>query len=233
MATAMSQTPTTDIRARLHEPGGGDGASTSLPVTGELPAWLHRRARARHARQARGRRAARWTTGSTASRCCNRFGFADGRVSYASRFIEQRAPTSGRREGELACPASPPIPAARSSSACRRSSRPSVTDNPNVNLARIGERYIAMTETPMPVEFDPETLETARRSSSTRTSCARHVTTAHPHHDAERDELVNYVGALLARERVRALRAAGRRLEAARDRQAAGASGRPTCTRSA
>ena len=35
-----------------------------------------------------------------------------------------------------------------------------MTDNPNVNLARIGERYIAMTETPMPIEFDPETLDT-------------------------------------------------------------------------
>ena len=29
-----------------------------------------------------------------------------------------------------------------------------------MNLARIGERYIAMTETPMPVEFDAETLDT-------------------------------------------------------------------------
>ena len=37
---------------------------------------------------------------------------------------------------------------------------PDLTDNPNVNLARLGERYIAMTEMPMPVEFDPETLDT-------------------------------------------------------------------------
>ena len=36
---------------------------------------------------------------------------------------------------------------------------PDFTDNPNVNLARIGDRYIAMTETPMPVEFDPETIK--------------------------------------------------------------------------
>ena len=68
---------------------------------------------------------------------------------------------------------------------------PDVTDNPNVNLARIGERYIAMTETPMPVEFDPETLDTIGHLEYADRLKA-HVTTAHPHHDVERDELVNY-----------------------------------------
>jgi beta,beta-carotene 9',10'-dioxygenase len=60
-----------------------------------------------------------------------------------------------------------------------------------VNLARIGERYIAMTETPMPVEFDAETLETIGHLEYADELKA-HVTTAHPHHDRERDELVNY-----------------------------------------
>ena len=69
---------------------------------------------------------------------------------------------------------------------------PDVTDNPNVNLARIGERYIAMTETPMPVEFDAETLETVGQLGYADKLKA-HVTTAHPHHDPERDELVNYI----------------------------------------
>ena len=68
---------------------------------------------------------------------------------------------------------------------------PDATDNPNVNLARIGERYIAMTETPMPIEFDPETLETVGQLEYADKLKA-HVTTAHPHHDPERDELVNY-----------------------------------------
>ena len=60
-----------------------------------------------------------------------------------------------------------------------------------MNLARIGERYIAMTETPMPVEFDPETLDTIGHLEYADKLKA-HVTTAHPHHDAERNELVNY-----------------------------------------
>ena len=36
---------------------------------------------------------------------------------------------------------------------------PEFTDNANVNLVRIGERYVAMTETPLPIEFDEETLD--------------------------------------------------------------------------
>ena len=60
-----------------------------------------------------------------------------------------------------------------------------------MNLARIGERYIAMTETPMPVEFDPETLDTIGHLEYADRLKA-HVTTAHPHHDVARNELVNY-----------------------------------------
>ena len=38
---------------------------------------------------------------------------------------------------------------------------PQISDNANVNLFKPGERYVTMTETPIPVEFDGETLETA------------------------------------------------------------------------
>ncbi len=44
----------------------------------------------------------------------------------------------------------------------------------------------------MPVEFDAETLETLGQLDYADKLKA-HVTTAHPHHDHERDELVNYV----------------------------------------
>jgi beta,beta-carotene 9',10'-dioxygenase len=49
-----------------------------------------------------------------------------------------------------------------------------------------------MTETPMPVEFDPATLATLGRLRYDD-DLGGQVTTAHPHHDPVRDELVNYV----------------------------------------
>ena len=40
---------------------------------------------------------------------------------------------------------------------------PALSDNCNVSLVKLGERFVAMTETPIPVEFDPETLADGRR----------------------------------------------------------------------
>jgi carotenoid cleavage dioxygenase-like enzyme len=67
--------------------------------------------------------------------------------------------------------------------------RPKITDNCNVNLTRLGDEYVAMTETPLPVAFDPETLETLGVAFEPPGTHA----TAHPHHDPERGELIAYV----------------------------------------
>jgi carotenoid cleavage dioxygenase-like enzyme len=188
MATAISQTPTTDTQlgfTSMEE----ETAVDSLPVTGELPAWLGGAlVRVTPAKLEVGeRRLDHWFDGLA---MLNRFGFADGRVSYKSRFLRSRAYHEAEQGRVLAGFATDP---------CRSIFKrvqaifsPDPTDNPNVNLARIGERYIAMTETPMPVEFDPDTLETLGHLDYADELRA-HVTTAHPHHDPQRNELVNYV----------------------------------------
>ncbi len=186
MATAMSQTSTTELGfASLEE----ETAVDSLPVTGELPGWLTGALlRVTPAKlEVGGRRVDHWFDGLA---MLNRFGFADGRVSYKSRFIRSRAYEKAQ-EGELL--------GGFATDPCRSIFKrvqaifsPDFTDNPNVNLARIGDRYIAMTETPMPVEFDPDTLDTVGQLEYADKLRA-HVSTAHPHHDPERDELVNYV----------------------------------------
>ena len=162
----------------------------SLPVSGELPPWLSGAlVRVTPALlDVGGRRVAHWFDGLA---MLNRFGFADGRVSYGSRFIESRA-YEGAKEGELRAGGFATDPCRSIFKRVQQVFSPDITDNPNVNLARIGERYIAMTETPMPVEFDPETLETIGHVGYADKLKA-HVTTAHPHHDPDRDELVNYV----------------------------------------
>jgi beta,beta-carotene 9',10'-dioxygenase len=164
-------------------------AVDSLAVTGELPAWLGGAlVRVTPAKLEVGeRRVDHWFDGLA---MLNRFGFADGRVSYGSRFIASRAYREAQ-EGRLT--------RGFATDPCRSIFKrvqaifsSDATDNPNVNLARIGERYIAMTETPMPVEFDADTLETLGHLEYADELRA-HATTAHPHHDPERNELVNYV----------------------------------------
>src|SRR5215203_2983073 len=161
-----------------------------LPVTGELPDWLTGAlVRVTPALlEVGGRRLAHWFDGVA---MLNRFGFADGKVSYGSRFLESTA-YQDAKEGEWRHGGFATDPCRSIFKRVQQIFSPDATDNPNVNLARIGERYIAMTETPMPVEFDPETLDTIGHVDYADTLKA-HATTAHPHHDRERDELVNYV----------------------------------------
>jgi beta,beta-carotene 9',10'-dioxygenase len=161
-----------------------------LPVTGDVPAWLTGAlVRVTPAMlDVGGRRLAHWFDGVA---MLNRFGFRDGQVSYGSRFLESRA-YADAKEGEWRHGGFATDPCRSIFKRVQQIFSPETTDNPNVNLARIGDRYIAMTETPMPVEFDPETLETIGHLDYADKVKA-HVTTAHPHHDPERDELVNYV----------------------------------------
>jgi beta,beta-carotene 9',10'-dioxygenase len=188
MTTAISQSRTTDIElgfTSMEE----ETAVDSLPLTGELPPWLGGAlVRVTPAKLEVGdRRLGHWFDGLA---MLNRFGFADGRVSYKSRFLRSGAYQEAER-GRVR-PGFGTDPCRSIFKRVQAIFSPEATDNPNVNLARIGERYIAMTETPMPVEFDPETLATLGYLDYTDGMRA-HVTTAHPHHDPDRDELVNYV----------------------------------------
>jgi beta,beta-carotene 9',10'-dioxygenase len=188
MATAMSQTAKTDARlgfTSLEE----ETAVDSLPVTGALPAWLSGAlVRVTPAKLEVGeRRLDHWFDGIA---MLNRFGIGDGRVSYKSRFVDSVAYRDAR-EGEWRHGGFATDPCRSLFKRVQSIFSPDATDNPNVNLARIGDRYIAMTETPMPIAFDPETLDTIGHLEYADKLKA-HVTTAHPHHDRERDELVNY-----------------------------------------
>ena len=38
---------------------------------------------------------------------------------------------------------------------------PEFGDNANINVVRLGDRYLSMTEAPISIQFDPRTLEAA------------------------------------------------------------------------
>jgi len=188
MATALSQVPTTDYRLGFQSQEE-ETAVERLPVQGEVPAWLTGSLmRVTPAKLEVGdRRIGHWFDGLAA---LNRFGFADGNVSYRSRFLDTNAYRAAKAGGATG--------AGFGTDPCRSIFKrvqsvfsPDFTDNANVNLVRIGERYIAMTETPLPIEFDEETLATVGPLQFADKDGGQ-VTTAHPHHDPARNELVNY-----------------------------------------
>jgi beta,beta-carotene 9',10'-dioxygenase len=117
----------------------------------------------------------------------HRFAFQGGRVSYANRFLRSEAYERSER-GERLSQGFATDPCRAIFKRVQTMFSPQFTDNANVNLTRLGDRYVAMTETPLPIEFDPETLATLRHAGK----APGQVTTAHPHHDRKTGEAVNY-----------------------------------------
>lgn len=69
-----------------------------------------------------------------------------------------------------------------------------IIQNANVNVAKLAESYVALTEVPLPVRFDPQTLETIGvldfDDDLPKEDCFE---SAHPHHNALKGETINYI----------------------------------------
>ena len=132
----------------------------------------------------------------------HRFEIADGRVSYASRFLETNAYRAARDEGEIRYSEFATDPCRSLFSRIATMFSPKLTDNGNVNLTKVGERFIAMTETPIPVQFDGATLAAA----GVAYDVPGELTTAHPHLDRPSGGLLNYAAKLGPRSQYRFFR---------------------------
>jgi beta,beta-carotene 9',10'-dioxygenase len=159
----------------------------SLPLRGQLPPWLA--GTLIRVTPAQLDHADHWFDGLA---MLNTFTIGDGGVGYANRFLDSQEYRHQREHGEVGARGFGTDP-------CRSLFRrvaslfaPGMYDNCNVNVARLGERWIAMTETPMAIEFDPDTLATVG-PVEWENGLGEHHTSAHPHHDPERGELVSYV----------------------------------------
>ncbi len=66
--------------------------------------------------------------------------------------------------------------------------------NANVNIAKIADTYVALTEIPLPICFDPQTLETLGvLDYHDQLSHGKCWESAHPHYDRTRKETLNYL----------------------------------------
>src|SRR3954447_11198042 len=163
----------------------------SLPVTGELPAWLTGSlVRTGPAKFEVGDRTMNhWFDGLA---MLHRFGIEDGSVSYANRFLEGNSYRAAKHKGEITYSEFATDPCRSLFQRVTSMFSPKLSDNANVNLVQLGERFIAMTETPIPVEFDAETLETA----GVAYDVPGVLTTAHPHLDRATKGMLNYAAKL-------------------------------------
>jgi len=187
----MSSAPTAESQISGVGPESGYRSLESevvldrLAVEGALPAWLQGSLlRNGPALFEDGQRSVRhWFDGQA---MLHRFTVSGGGVSYANRFLRTKA-YRAMRDGKLAYSEFATDPCRSIFKRAMTFFDPGVTDNTLVNLTKLGRRHYAMTEAPISVEFDPETLETLGYSPKVPGTFA----TAHPHHEPESDALIN------------------------------------------
>jgi beta,beta-carotene 9',10'-dioxygenase len=160
----------------------------ALPVQGTFPAWLAgcllRTGPAKFEVSSRSYR--HWFDGLA---MLHRFGFGGGAVSYTSRFLDSPAYRAARDTGQISYSEFATDP-------CRSLFKriattfvpPRFGQNANVAIVRSGAQYQALTETPLPVVFDPKTLETL----GVAPPAPGQLTIAHPHRAPRSGEMVSY-----------------------------------------
>jgi beta,beta-carotene 9',10'-dioxygenase len=164
----------------------------SLAATGSIPSWVSGALlRTTPARFEVGKTPlTHWFDGHA---MLHRFAIHRGKVTYRSRYMESASSREAQRAGEL-------VRGEFGTDPCRtvfervaavfHSAAP--TDNCNVNVVMRGDDLIAMTETPMRLTFDPETLHIGRTLDEAADINGQ-IATAHPHHDRSRSTSYSYL----------------------------------------
>lgn len=122
----------------------------------------------------------------------HKFSFADGQAHYASKFLGSNAYRSAERTGKIAYREFATDPCRSLFQRVFSGWRPEYSDNANVSIGRIDGQFVAMTETPLPIQFDAATLETLGVLQPDDRMDGQ-ITTAHPHHDPELGADINYL----------------------------------------
>ena len=162
-----------------------------LAVRGELPAWLRGTLlRTGPSKFEVGEQSYdHWFDGLA---MLHRFGFADGRVTYANRFLKSNAFRAAEKTGRIAFGEFATDPCRTLFGRVAALFNPELTANCNVNVVNMGGETIAFTETTLPVRFDPKTLATLGVFGYAPPLRGQ-ISTAHPHYDAVRKRHYSYM----------------------------------------
>ncbi len=149
-------------KQRVHAELKQEFSTMAVPVQGTIPSWL-KGSLIRNGPvtvSVDGKHNEHWFDGLA---MLHAFTIQEGNVFYANRFLRTQAYDTVFNKKSLSYAGFAVDP-------CRSifkrffslflSSGPHALNNANVNVAKIADRYVALTETPLPVEFDPVTLET-------------------------------------------------------------------------
>jgi carotenoid cleavage dioxygenase-like enzyme len=167
----------------IHEP--------RLPIEGDLPDWLSgtliRNGPAQF--EVGDQDYNHWFDGHA---MLHAFRVKDGTVGYRNRFLETNSRQEALAEGEIVRSEFATDPCRSLFGRVMSVFNPKPTDNASINVAQIDDAHVALTETPLPVEFDPETLETAGVVEYEDDVDAP-MSTAHPLVEPDTDRTITYL----------------------------------------
>lgn len=153
-----------------------------VPVEGRIPEWVQ----GTLVRNGPGtfdggtKRLNHWFDGFS---MLHKFSFAGGRVSYQNKFLDSRAYRAFRETGRLRYTEFATDPCRSWFQRVQGFMSATPTDSAKVSVGRIAEQVTALGETPIQVQFDPQSLETVGVVDYDPGILGR-MTTAHPHFDA-------------------------------------------------
>ncbi|MFO7834335.1 MAG: carotenoid oxygenase family protein [Halohasta sp.] len=120
-----------------------------------------------------------------------RYAFEAGELRYSNRFLRSEA-YADARAGQLTGQFGTDTRGwRRILDTVTSLGLPEPTDNANVHVARVDGTYVALTEAPRRVAFDPDTLDT-RGEFSFADDLPEHITAAHLVDDPHREELIGF-----------------------------------------
>ena len=155
-----------------------------LPVEGALPVWLGGSLiRTGPAKFEVGHQSYQhWFDGLAMLHC---FTIGGSVVTYSNRFLRSQAYCEAMETGHIARGEFMTDPCRTLFGRVMAFFNPKLTDNASVNVSVLAGQMVALAETPLPVRFDPHTLETLGVLDYDK-SIRGQISTAHPHHDGKR-----------------------------------------------
>ncbi|PSQ96927.1 MAG: beta-carotene 15,15'-dioxygenase [Bacteroidetes bacterium SW_9_63_38] len=171
-----------DLTQEIHEP--------DLPLEGDWPDWLSgtllRNGPAQFSVGDQDYN--HWFDGHA---MLHSFRIGDGTVSYRNRFLETQSRTEALEAGEIVRSEFATDPCMSIFGRIMSVFNPKPTDNASINVTRLDDAHVALTETPIPVAFDPETLETVGVVDYEDDVDAQ-MATAHPHVEPDTGRIFTY-----------------------------------------
>ncbi len=169
----------------------------NLEIKGAIPTWLEgtlfRTGPARFNLEKR--KITHWFDGLA---MLHSFSFHNGKVSYANKFLKSAAYQGAMKQGKMVSRGFATDPCRSIFKRVASFFMQTPYDNGNVNISRLANEYVALTEIPIPVIFDPKTLDT-KGPYTFEDYIKGQTTTAHPHFDFEKQESKSFLLLLDAR----------------------------------